>query len=52
MQTNTNKTRTYRNEGDKLPREDRKRDKYSTKEQRKRSRNAKLSNRDIGIDSN
>lgn len=46
MQTNTDKVRIYRNE-DKLRREDRKRDKYGTKEQRKRDRNRKLSTREV-----
>lgn len=46
MQTNTDKVRTFRND-DKLPREDRKRDKYNAKELRKQDRNRKLRSREL-----
>lgn len=46
MQTNTDKARIYRY-NDKPIREDRKRDKYSAKEQRKRNRSTKLRSREL-----
>lgn len=46
MQTNTDKIRIFKDENKNI-REDKKRDKFSPKEQRKRSRNAKLSSRDV-----
>ena len=46
MQTNTDKIRIFKDESKNI-REDKKRDKFSAKEQRKRSRNAKLSSRDV-----
>lgn len=46
MQTNANKTRIYRNE-DKIRREDPKRDKFGSKEQRRQARRTKLNSREV-----
>ena len=47
MQTNTDKIRIYKDLDKDNPRIDRKRDKYGSKEQRKRERNHKLGSREL-----
>lgn len=47
MQTNTDKIRIYKDLDKDNPRIDRKRDKFGSKEQRKRERNHKLGSREL-----